>query len=131
MNTNTSLLLAPSQLFTALAMSSSRSTRSSGDTTAPALSPTTTLVQLNRLPVATLLLYLNQYHLVQNGNKAAKAQRLYSHLQSLQDAHISSCSGSDRSSSDSDGEQSEDEGEAPPPSPTTMAHIGRMPAQAG
>ena len=63
--------------------------------------------------MATLLLYLNQYHLVQNGNKAAKAQRLYSHLQSLQDAHISSCSGSDRSSSDSDGEQSEDEGEAP------------------
>ena len=47
-----------------------------------------------KLSVATLVLHLNYYHLVQDGNKVAKVQRLYSHLQSMQDTRNSSSSGS-------------------------------------
>ena len=75
-------------------MSAGRSTHRSGVATVPTLSPSTTLGQLGKLSVATLVLHLNNYHLVQDGNKAAKVQRLYSHLQSMQDIDNSSSSGS-------------------------------------
>ena len=65
-----------------------------GVATVPTLSPSTTLGQLSKLSVATLVLHLNNYHLVQDGNKAAKVQRLYRHLQSMQDIDNSSSSGS-------------------------------------
>ena len=74
-------------------MSAGRSTHRSGVATVPTLSPSTTLGQLSKLSVATLV-FLNNYHLVQDGNKAAKVQRLYSHLQSMQDIDNSSSSGS-------------------------------------
>ena len=75
-------------------MSAGRSTHRSGVATVPTLSPSTTLGQLSKLSVATLVLHLNNYHLVQDSNKVAKVQRLYSHLQSMQDTHNSSSSGS-------------------------------------
>ena len=75
-------------------MSAGRSTHRNGVATVPTLSPSTTLGQLSKLSVATLVLHLNNYHLVQDGNKAAKVQRLYSHLQSMQDIDNSSSSGS-------------------------------------
>ena len=74
-------------------MSVGRSTCRSGVATVPTLSLSTTLGQL-KLSVATLVLHLNNYHLVQDGNKVAKVQRLYSHLQSMQDTRNSNSSGS-------------------------------------
>ena len=47
----------------------------------PALQPDVTLVEIMCLPVATIRLYLNQYHMVQSGNKSTMAQRLHNHLQ--------------------------------------------------
>ncbi len=65
-------------------MSTGKSTRRNKGTDPPVLPLTTSQSQLSRLPVSTLQLYLNQFQLAQDGNKAAKVQRLYAHLQSLQ-----------------------------------------------
>ncbi len=65
-------------------MSTGKSTRRNKGADPPVLPLTTSQSQLSRLPVSTLQLYLNQFHLAQDGNKAAKVQRLYAHLQSLQ-----------------------------------------------
>ncbi len=74
-------------------MSSKRSTR--GRETPPALPPGTSLAKIKRLPVATLQLYLNQYHLAQDGIKSAKAKRLYDYLQAQLPSSSSSSSEND------------------------------------
>ncbi len=47
----------------------------------PGLAPGTSMAKLNKLPVTTLKLYLNMYHLPQGGNKKNIVRHLYDHLQ--------------------------------------------------
>jgi hypothetical protein len=67
----------------------------------PALTSAMPLSQISKLPVTSLRLCLDQFHLPHGGNKTAVAKRLYDHLQSQ--------SGQD--SSDGEEEESQDESE--------------------
>lgn len=61
----------------------------------PAIPPGTSLAKIKRLSAAALQLYLDQYHLAQDGTKADKAKRLYDHLQANPAPTTSSSSGSE------------------------------------
>ena len=65
-----------------------------------------TITQINRLPVATLKLQLDQFHLPHGGNKKAIVRRLYDHLQ---EQHPRETEGSASSSSESDSSGGEDD----------------------
>ena len=53
------------------------------------LTPAMSLAQINHLPLATLKLQLDHFHLAHGGNKKAIAKRLFDHLQTQQ-AHSDS-----------------------------------------
>ncbi len=110
-------------------MSTGKSTRRNKGADPPVLPLTTSQSQLSKLPVSTLQLYLNQFHLAQDGNKAAKVQRLYAHLQSLQGTTQTASSGSSQSdssdhSSDSNS-SSQSEYDGPEEDPTVPDQAGR------
>ena len=61
-------------------MPTKKSTRG-GANPPPALPSDIALPKIKHLPLSTIRLYLNQYHLVEAGNKATAAKRLYDYLQ--------------------------------------------------
>lgn len=110
-------------------MSTKKSSRMRGGTNPPppALPRDISLSQIQRLPLATIRLYLNQYHLVETGNKATAAKRLHNHLQTQASPENSSNSSpsdeeDDANNSDSSREDgSSGEATVPPAAPFTSA----------
>lgn len=90
-------------------LSSRKTTRASGSSafTLP-LTPGMALSQISRLPVATLKLCLDHYHLPHGGNKQAVAKRLHKHLATAEDVNSDSSAESDNNS-ESDNTTMEDE----------------------
>ena len=68
-----------------------------------------TITQINRLPVATLKLQLDQFHLPHGGNKKAIVQRLYDHLQEQHPRETEGSGNVSSSSSESDSSGGEDD----------------------
>ena len=68
-----------------------------------------TITQINRLPVATLKLQLDQFHLPHSGNKKAIVRRLYDHLQEQHPRETEGSGNVSSSSSESDSSGGEDD----------------------
>lgn len=92
-----------------------------------------TLAQINRLPLATLKLQLDHYHLAHGGNKRAVARRLQHHLRTQQalnnvESHSSHSEDASPSGSDRDSSSEENTGSQESPSPSAEEDAGSGPA---
>ena len=68
-----------------------------------------TITQINCLPVATLKLQLDQFHLPHGGHKKAIVRRLYDHLQDQHSRETEGSGNVSSSSSESDSSGGEDD----------------------